>query len=370
MKRYNWQRKDWPDFTYDHSLVEDELFLFAEKTGHVTGVLKGLPEDIRTEAIIDNMVAEAIKTSEIEGEFLSRKDVMSSIRNNLGLNKKNELVIDKMAEGAGELMVDVRNTFKEELTTDKLFSWHKMLLGNNRKVITGAWRTHGEPMQVVSGAMGKEKVHYEAPPSSRVPQEMQMYITWFNQTAPGRPKEIKKAPVRAAIAHLYFETIHPFEDGNGRIGRALAEKALSQGTGRPVLLSLSRTIETNKKAYYEALEKAQRANEITEWIKYFVNVTIDAQTFAEEQIDFTLRKTVFFDRFKDQLNARQLKVVKRMLEEGAKGFNGGMNAGKYTSITKISKATATRDLQDLIEKSAFILLGEGGGRSTKYQLNL
>jgi len=370
MKRYNWQQTNWPDFTYDHNLVEDELFLFAEKTGHVTGVLKGLPEDIRIEAIIDNMVAEAIKTSEIEAEYLSRKDVMSSIRNNLGLNKKNELVIDKMAAGAGELMVDVRNTFKEELTTDKLFSWHEMLLGNNRKVITGAWRTHGEPMQVVSGAMGKEKVHYEAPPSSGVPQEMEEYITWFNKTAPGGKQEIKKAPVRAAIAHLYFESIHPFEDGNGRIGRAIAEKALSQGTGRPVLLSLSRTIETNKKAYYVALEKAQRANEITEWIKYFVNVTIDAQTFAEEQIDFTLKKTVFFDRFKDQLNARQLKVVKRMLEEGAKGFNGGMNAGKYTSITKISKATATRDLQDLIEKSAFILLGEGGGRSTKYQLNL
>jgi len=149
----------------------------------------------------------------------------------------------------------------------------------------------------------------------------------------------------------------------------LAEKALSQGTSRPVLLSLSRTIETNKKAYYEALEKAQRGNEITAWIKYFVNVTIDAQTFAEEQIDFTLRKTTFFDRFKNQLNNRQLKVVKRMLEEGPKGFNGGINTGKYVSIAKTSKASATRDLQDLLEKGILILLGEGGGRSTKYQVN-
>ncbi len=370
MKRYNWQQTNWPNFTYDLNQIEDELFLFAEKTGHVTGVLKGLPEEIRTEAIIDNMVAEAIKTSEIEGEFLSRKDVMSSIRNNLGLNKKNDVVTDKMAAGAGELMVDVRNTFKEDLTVEKLFSWHKMLLGSDRKVITGAWRTHHEPMQVVSGAMGKEKVHYEAPPSSGVPQEMEKYITWFNKTAPGGKQEIKKAPVRAAIAHLYFESIHPFEDGNGRIGRALAEKALSQGTGRPVLLSLSRTIEANKKAYYEALEKAQRGNEITAWIKYFVNVTIDAQTFAEEQIDFTLRKTTFFGRFKNQLNDRQLKVVKRMLEEGPKGFNDGINAGKYISIAKTSKASATRDLQDLLEKGILILLGEGGGRSTKYQVNL
>lgn len=275
-----------------------------------------------------------------------------------------------MAAGAGELMVDVRNTFKEGLTAEKLFSWHKMLLDNAQGVTTSAWRTHEEPMQVVSVAIGKEKVHYEAPPHNRVPQEMEMYIAWFNQTAPGGTKEIKKAPVRAAIAHLYFETIHPFEDGNGRIGRAIAEKALSQGIGRPAFLSLSRTIEANKKAYYNALEKAQRTNEITEWILYFVNIVLEAQLFTEGQIDFILKKTVFFDRFKNQLNERQIKVIKRMLEEEPKGFEGGINAGKYISITKTSKATATRDLQDLIEKSVLILFGESGGRSTRYRINI
>lgn len=369
MIRYIWQQKDWPNFTYNLHAVEDALFLFAEKTGHITGILKALPEDAQLETFIDMMVAEAIKTSEIEGEYLSRKDVMSSIRNNLGLNKTPDHVRDKKAEGIGELMIDVRNTFKEELTKEKLFSWHTMLLRGSADITLGAWRTHEEPMQVISGAMGKQKVHYEAPPSKRVPQEMGQFIAWFNDTAPGGKNEIKKAPVRAAIAHLYFETIHPFEDGNGRIGRAIAEKALSQGVGRPVLLSLSRTIEANKKTYYDALETAQAASdEITPWVTYFVMTTLDAQIEAEEQIDFTLRKTKFFDRFKNQLNDRQMTVVKRMLEEGPKGFEGGMNAGKYVSITKTSKATATRDLQDLLEKGAFVVVG--AGRSTRYQINV
>jgi Fic family protein len=176
--------------------------------------------------------------------------------------------------------------------------------------------------------------------------------------------------VRSAIAHLYFETIHPFEDGNGRIGRAIAEKALSQTIGRPVMLSLSRAIEADKNAYYTALETAQRSNEITPWVTYFIRRTLDAQMEAESQIEFTLKKTKFFDRYKGQLNERQVKVVRRMLEEGPKGFEGGMNARKYMGITKTSKATATRDLQQLLETGAFKLAGKAGGRSTGYQVNL
>jgi Fic family protein len=370
MMRYNWQQKDWPNFRYTLQGIEDELFLFAEKVGKVTGILNALPKDTQMEAIIDMMVSEAIKTSEIEGEYLSRKDVLSSIRKNLGLVSSPEYILDKKAEGIGTLMIDVRNTYKDELTKEKLFAWHKMLLPDSKGIEIGQWRTHKEPMQVISGAMGKQKVHYEAPPSKRVPQEMEQFISWFNETGPGGAKEIRKAPVRSAIAHLYFETIHPFEDGNGRIGRAIAEKALAQGTGRPVLMSLSHTIEANKKAYYDALENSQRSNEITGWIDYFVKTTLAAQNEAEEQIDFTLKKVKFFDRFKDKLNERQLKVVKRMLEEGPKGFAGGMNASKYGSITKISKATATRDLQALLEIGALIPFGEGGGRSTKYTVNL
>jgi Fic family protein len=370
MDRYNWQLKGWPNFEYSLQDIEDELFLLAEKTGKVTGILNALPESTQMEAVVDIMVSEAIKTSEIEGEYLSRKDVLSSIRKNLGLVSSPEYIADKKAAGIGELMIDVRNTYKEELTEEMLYAWHRMLLRDSSGIKVGAWRTHEEPMQIVSGAVGKQKVHYEAPPSSRIPEEMKRFISWFNETAPGGKKEIRKAPVRSAIAHLYFETIHPFEDGNGRIGRAIAEKALSQGIGRPVLLSISKAIEAKRNVYYDALQKAQSSNEITKWINYFVRTILTAQTEAEELIDFALQKTKFFARLKDRLNERQLKVIGRMLEEGPNGFAGGMNASKYGSIAKISKATATRDLQDLLKMDAFVLLGEAGGRSTKYLVNL
>lgn len=365
---YNWQQPDWPNFKFDPQNIEEKLFAFAEQTGHVTGLLRSMPETIRAEALIDIMVAEAIKTSEIEGEFLSRQDIVSSIKNNLGLNEIFEPIKDKSAQGVAELMMDVRKTFIETLTESKLFDWHNMVLRNAKGINVGQWRTQDEPMRVISGAIGKEKIHFEAPPSSRVQTEMDHFIIWFNNTAPGGSMEIKKAPLRAAIAHLYFESIHPFEDGNGRMGRAIAEKALSQTLGRPVMLSLSKTIESDKKSYYNALEQAQKINDITNWVEYFVEVVLNAQVQAVQLIDFIIKKSKFFDKFKDQLNDRQLKVVRRMLDEGANGFIGGINAKKYMSISTTSKATATRDLQDLAAKN--IILVEGGGRSTRYILNV
>jgi Fic family protein len=370
MERYNWEQRTWPNFTYSVDQLEDSFFLFAEKMGAVSGMWNALPEDTQTEAVVDLIVSEAIKTSEIEGEYLSRKDVLSSVRKNLGLVSSPEHTGDKKAAGIGELMIDVRRTYQEPLTEEKLLTWHRMLLGGAKSIQIGMWRTHDEAMQVISGAMGKEKIHFEAPPSARVPAEMDRFIVWFNDTAPGGKKEIRRAPLRSAIAHLYFETIHPFEDGNGRVGRAIAEKALSQGIGRPVLLSLSQAIEARKQAYYDALSQAQRSNEITAWVTYFVRTVLTAQADAEEAIAFTLKKTKFFDRLGGQLNDRQTKVIRRMLEEGAKGFAGGMNAGKYGSIAGVSKATATRDLQELLKLAAIHLLGDAGGRSTKYQVNL
>ncbi|MEP6682866.1 MAG: Fic family protein [Parafilimonas sp.] len=366
--QYNWQQPDWLDFKYNISSVLDLLVLFAEDTGHITGILKTLPENTQLETAVDIMIAEAMKTSEIEGEYLSRKDVASSIRNKLGLNKKPDTVKDKMAKGAGELIVDVRETFTEQLTKEKLFAWHSMLFGNNKTINTGTWRKHKQPMQVVSGAIGKEKIHFEAPPSSQISKEMKQFIIWFNATSPKGAQPIKNAPVRAAIAHLYFESIHPFEDGNGRIGRAIAEKVLSQTVGRPLLLSLSRTIEIKKNFYYKALESAQKSNEITKWIQYFVQLCLDAQKQTYQWIDFVLNKTQFLDRYKSVMNDRHLKVINKMLDAGPEGFEGGMNAKKYTSITKTSKATATRDLQYLSEHN--ILITKGGGRSTHYVLNI
>jgi Fic family protein len=223
-------------------------------------------------------------------------------------------------------------------------------------------------MQVVFGPAGHERVHFETPPSSHIPKEMTRFIQWFNDTAPGGNAEIRKAPVRSAVAHLYFESIHPFEDGNGRIGRALSEKVLSQGLGRPALLSLSRAIEAKRRDYYDAPKEGQQSNEVTPWMTWFVNIVLEAQTQAEEQIDFTLKKTRLFDRFRDQLNDWQIQILRRMLEESPDGFEGGMSAKKYMTITGASKATATRDLQDLAEKN--ILVPTGGGRSTHYKVNL
>jgi len=364
---YNWQQKDWPEFRYDLSGVEDTLLAFAERTGRASGLLKGLSADAQAEAAIEMMVAEAMKTSAIEGELLSRRDVMSSIRKNLGMDGDTPTG-DKRAEGAAALMIDVRNSFEAPISEEKLFEWHQMIMAGSRRIAVGQWRAHAEPMQVISGPVGKEKVHFEAPPSSIVPGEMKRFIDWFNETGPGGKKEIRKAAVRSAVAHLYFESIHPFEDGNGRSGRALSEKALSQGLGRPALLSLSRAIEANRKEYYEALQQGQKSNEITPWVSWFVNVVLAAQIHAEEQIDFTLKKTRLFDRFRDQLNERQLQILRRMLEEGPEGFKGGMSAKKYMSMTGTSKASATRDLQDLADKGIFIPFG--GGRSTGYKMNL
>ena len=370
MATYNWQQDDWPNFRYSLNKLEDKLFTFAERVGLITGKWEALPEGTQQEAVINMMVAEAVKTSEIEGEYLSRKDVLSSIRRNLGLYDDTDHIKDHRAAGVADLMIDVRKTYQKELTKEKLFDWHKMLLGESDRMVIGGWRTHPEAMQVVSGALGKETVHYEAPPSDRVPYEMERFINWFNETAPAGEKQIKRAPIRSAIAHLYFETIHPFEDGNGRIGRAIAEKALSQGIGRPALISLSDAIETNKNEYYEALKKGQRSNEVTTWLHYFLHTVLNAQKSADEMIDFTLRKVKFFDRYDGMLNNRQQKVIRRMLEEGPDGFEGGMSTRKYVNITKTSKATATRDLQKLMDMGALKRLGEAGGRSTRYQVNI
>ncbi len=361
---YNWQQADWPYFRFDLSGIESALFAFADKAGQVSGMLKGLPDATRMEAILQIMICEALKTSEIEGEYLSRQDVMSSMRNQLGLNEPLERINDKASEGAAELMAAVRNTWAEPLDETTLLSWHRMLMKGSSGIEVGAWRADEAAMQIVSNPHGKMKVHFEAPPSSRVPDEMRGFVDWFNLSE----RIIVHAPVRAAIAHLYFESIHPFEDGNGRIGRAISEKALSQNLGRPVVLSLSRTIEASKKEYYDALEKAQKSNEISLWIRYFVQMALTAQEDAERQVEFVLRKTKLFDRFKDILNDRQLKVVRRMLDEGPDGFEGDMSARKYISIAGTSKATATRDLQRLVELGVFVPVG--GGRSTRYGLLL
>lgn len=368
--RYNWQQKDWPNFRYNFEVVQDTLFLIAKKIGFISGQHSSLLKPIQTEIMLNLMIEEAVKTSKIEGEHVSRLDIRSSLKKQLGLTQKNIKIQDRRAEGLAELMLDVRHSFNQPLTALQIFNWHIMLLASstNPNLLIGRWREDTEPMQIVSGHHGKWTVHFEAPPSSDIPREMKRFISWFNSTAPGGSQTIPFAPIRSAIAHLYFESIHPFDDGNGRIGRAIADKALLQSFGHPLLLSLSSTVEANKKQYYTALKEASRSNEITGWIQYFLNLILHAQLSTEEQINFIIHKTKFFDTFSSQFNDRQMKVIKRMMRSGPKKFEGGMNAKKYMIIASTSKATATRDLQDLLKMTAIKKIG--GGRSIRYELNL
>lgn len=365
---YNWQQGGWPKFEFTSGIIEDIQLKFLLKSGQSSGRFSGIDEEKKDQLLVDILLSEAIKTSEIEGEFLSRLDVVSSLKKNLGIHEEQpRLVKDLRAKGIAKLMVAVRQTWKAPLSEAMLFAWHSMLMEGNRYIQAGVWRIGTEPMQVVSGTLGKEIVHFEAPPSEQVPEEMNRFVAWFNATNPEGEKAIRNPILRAALVHLYFESIHPFEDGNGRIGRALAEKALHQGVDQPILISLSQVIEDKRQLYYDQLKKAQRSLQVDSWLLYFADVVMKAQEKVEELIEFSLQKTKLFDLFHKELNEREIKALNRMLDEGPGGFEGGMNANKYMSITGASKATATRDLQHL--RDLGILLSEGGGRSVRYHVN-
>ncbi len=365
---YNWEQKDWLQFQYNENEFTAVALNFTALAGESQGYTQSMSGNEQDETIVSILVKEAIKTSEIEGEFLSRTDLVSSIRKNLGYTTPSVQIKDKRAEGIAILLVKARQNFDSDLTEIQLFEWHKLLMMGNNAINSGQYRSHSEPMQVVSGAIGREIIHFEAPPSIQVSAEMKTFFEWFNETKPDGSAPIPNLLIRSAIAHLYFETIHPFEDGNGRIGRIIAEKTLAQGLKRPILMSLSTAIEADKKSYYSALKKAERTNNLTEWIHYFSETILKAQQDFIKTIDFLLKKTTFFTKHQTQMNEAQTKTINRMLEAGEAEFIGGMNANKYQSITQVSKATATRHLQDLVEKG--ILVAHQGGRSTNYQVNL
>jgi Fic family protein len=364
---WNWQQPDWPCFSYDKAPLDDfekQLLLGA---GFMFGAFKHLNEEDKRQLTVELISNEALKTSEIEGEYLDRDSLQSSIRRQFGLITDNRK-ISPAEQGIAEMMVNVYRDFKTPLSHAMLFEWHKMLTTGRRDLSDiGRYRTHSEPMQIVSGAIYAPKIHFEAPPSSQMMPEMERFIAWFNTTAPNEKIPLP-ALLRAAIAHLYFVSIHPFEDGNGRIGRAIAEKALAQGLGQPTLIAIAYTIERNKKAYYSALERANKQNEITAWLIYFAETVINAQSYTATWIDFLIRKTKLYDRLRGQINPRQEKALSRMFREGPDGFTGGLSAEKYIGITGAPRATATRDLQDLVSKEA--LLRRGERKHTRYLLNL
>jgi len=364
---WNWQQPDWPNFTYDSAALEPLEKQFLLLSGQFLGARKHIGANERDTLKIELISDEAVKTSQIEGEILNRDSVQSSLRQQFGLGIERPGV-KPQERGISKMMVGLYRGFAEPLTDKTIFDWHAMLLGGDgSSQVPGSFRTHPEPMQVVSGPDYKRIVHFEGPPSPRVPDEMQRFIAWFNNTAPGG-KNLLPALTRAGIVHLYFVCIHPFEDGNGRIGRALAEKSLAQNFGQPSLIALAYTIERRRKDYYAALERNNKRNEITDWLTYFAGTVLEAQTNTIDRVDFYVAKAKFYERLRGKLNERQSKAIARMFQEGIDGFKGGLSAENYIAITQASRATATRDLQDLVEKRA--LTSTGQRRHTRYHLKL
>jgi Fic family protein len=364
---WDWQEPDWPNFRWDRARLEASEKQFLLGGGVFVGTVRHLGKEERDQLTVEAMSTEAVTTSEIEGEILDRASVQSSLRKQLGI-ATDERRVRPAERGIAEMMVDLYQSFAEPFSEETLFRWHRLVMsgsGNLRDV--GRYRTGAEPMQVVSGSAHEPKVHFEAPPSSRVPSEMKRFFAWFVQTAPSAEKALP-ALTKAGIAHLYFESIHPFEDGNGRIGRAIAEKALAQSLGQPTLTALAATILARRKSYYQALEAANKENEITHWLMWFAGVAIEAQQRTIALVEFLIDKTKLLDRLKGQLNARQEKALLRMFREGLEGFKGGLSAGKYSTITGASPATTTRDLADLAEKGA--LVREGERRYARYRLSV
>lgn len=266
------------------------------------------------------------------------------------------------------MMVNLYKTYGAPLIHETLFAWHATLLKGRRDLAeVGGYRLNDEPMQVVSGPVHESIIHFEAPPSSRVKLEMDKFIRWFKASAPEGENPIP-ALARAGMAHLHFVSIHPFEDGNGRIGRAIAEKALAQCLGQPTLIALAYTIERNKKDYYSALERANSNNEITGWLVCFAETILEAESRTVSRIEFLITKAKFYDRFRGAFNERQCEAIERLFREGPDGFAGGLSAEKYISITRTSRATATRDLAELVAIQALRKTGQLKG--TRYHLNL
>lgn len=365
-----WQRPDWPNFTHDAGRFSAILTDYRRRAEKLAGSVTRLAPNDQQEALVDLLVSEAIKTSAIEGELLDRVSVRSSIKAHVGLAPKGTASRDPRADGIAALMVSVREHFTRPLDAALLGTWQTMAIPDmpSHVLERGGYRTGDSPMLIVSGYIGKQRVHYEAPPSARVPEEMARFLDWYNTTDPLAAGSRIPGPLRAGIAHLWFESIHPFDDGNGRVGRAIADHAIAQDLGYPPLSSLSSCIEADKSTYYALLEQTQRGDlQIDDWLSWFVETVLKAQDMAREQVDFVVEKARFFDRYRDRLNERQHKVVERMFAAGPAGFEGGMTAQKYVGITRCSKATATRDLSALLEIGVFTRL-PGEGRSTRYAL--
>ena len=289
LKRWNWQKDDWPDFRFDPGRLAALEERFLQCSGMYSGSLKHLEKDGKDVLVVELLTEEAVKTSAIEGEILNRESVQSSMRRQFGLATDHRRV-PPAEQGISELMMELYRDSQALLDQDRLFHWHALLMTGRRDLAGGVYRTGTDPLQVVSGALYKPTIHFEAPPSSVVPDEMRRFLKWYQSTGPEGANRLPML-TRAGMCHLYFVSIHPFEDGNGRIGRALSEKTLSEGLARPVVIALSAMIHQNRKTYYEMLERSNKRNEITDWLVYFAETILEAQSESQRWIEFIINKT-------------------------------------------------------------------------------
>lgn len=371
--RYIYQLKAWPKFIWDHKKITALLGPVRNRQGRLMGRMEALGLVFRTEAQLETLTLEVIKSSEIEGEILNADEVRSSIARRLGLDIAGLVSSDRHVDGVVEMMLDAVQNFNKPLTKDRLFGWHACLFPGGRSgmrtIITGNWRSdHHGPMQVISGPIGREKVHYEAPPATCLEKEMETFLEWFNRDTQNDPV------LKAAMAHLWFVTLHPFEDGNGRIARAIADLQLARADGcSQRFYSMSARIRTERKSYYDVLQKTQTGTkseshsdgiDITPWQEWFLGCLDRALESTETTLADVFKKAHFWELYPaGSMNERQRIIINKLFE----GFEGKLTSSKWAKITKCSQDTAHRDILELVKKG-ILIKDPAGGRSTSYSL--
>lgn len=362
---YIWQYPEWPSFTWNDSRLIALLSEVRNLEGKIQGMMGGLGFDVQSMTALNVMTEDVLRSNEIEGVILNSDKVRSSIARHLGIDTAGLPQPDHYTEGVVQIMMDAVTNCNKPLTPERLFNWHAALFPTGRSgmypITVGAYRTGGEPMQIVSGAMGKEKVHYEAPPSDVVPDMMTDFLTWINSD-----NTVIDPVLKAAVAHLWFVAIHPFDDGNGRLTRTITDMQLAKADGFPLrFYSMSAEILREKKAYYEILEHTtSNSTDITEWLEWFLNTMKSSILRAKETVKRVVCKSSFWQRHREiPMNERQVRVVNMLWD----GFTGKLTSSKWAKITKTSQATALRDITDLIEKGILTAAADGG-RSSNYLL--
>ena len=358
---YIYEQKNWPKFAWDTELITKILGSVRHRQGKILGQMQALGFQIQEETMLKALTMDVMKSSEIEGELLNLEQVRSSIARRLGIEIAGAIPSERNVEGIVEMMLDATQHYTIPLTEERLFDWHAALFPTGRsgmhKIKTAAWRD--DVMQVTSGPMGKERVHFEAPAASKVPREMSLFLEWIEK------EQNLDLVLKAGLAHLWFVTIHPFDDGNGRIARALTDMLLAQADKSPQrFYSMSAQIQAERNEYYDILENTQKGDlDITPWLIWFLDCLIRSMDQTDETIAKTMVRAQFWETHKETLlNARQQKILQLLLDN----FYGNLNVSKYAKIVKTSTDTALRDLQDLVKKDIIEQLGSG--RSTSYRL--